>query len=185
MSALTPEINKIKSKGLSKEEEARQTFDLYKKNKISPFSGCLLMLVQLPIIFALYYVFLKGLNFDGGYLYSFFKNAPETNMMFLGLLDISQKSLILAIIAGISQYFQAHFMTPNAPKTGTGTASFQESFAKSMHLQMKYVFPFVVALIAYSISGAVALYWITSNIFTIGQQVCVNKKHKGDIVVVK
>ena len=54
--------------------------------------------------------------------------------------------------------------------------SFQENFSKSMQTQMKYVFPFVVAFIAYSVSGAVALYWITSNIFAIGQQVYANKK---------
>jgi membrane protein insertase Oxa1/YidC/SpoIIIJ len=40
-----------------------------------------------------------------------------------------------------------------------------------MNVQMKYVFPFVVAFIAYSISGAVALYWITSNLFAVGQQI--------------
>jgi membrane protein insertase Oxa1/YidC/SpoIIIJ len=45
-----------------------------------------------------------------------------------------------------------------------------------MSMQMKYIFPFVVAFIAYSISGAVALYWITSNLFMVGQQIYVKKK---------
>jgi len=60
--------------------------------------------------------------------------------------------------------------------SGAGAGSFGESFAKSMHLQMKYIFPFVVAFIAWSISGAVALYWITSNVFMVGQQIYVKKK---------
>ncbi len=186
MNALTPELNKIKSSGATKEEQARLTFDLYKKNKINPFSGCLLILIQLPIIFALYYVFLKGVNLDQGLLYSFFKNPPEMNMLFLGLLDISQKSLLLAILAGISQYFQAHFMkVPQTNNTQSSKGSFQENFAKSMQIQMKYVFPFVVALISANLAGAVALYWITSNMFAIGQQIYVNKKHQGTVIAVK
>ena len=177
MSILAPELEKIKSSGESKEEQARLTFELYKKHKANPFSGCLLVLIQIPIIFALYYVFYKGINFESGVLYSFIQAPENMNMNFLGGLDIGGKSLVLALLAGASQYLQAHFMPkPSPSKTGTG--SFQESFSKSMHMQMKYVFPVVVAFIAYSISGAVALYWITSNIFSVGQQIYANRKKK-------
>lgn len=179
MNLLQPELNKIKQSGASKEEQARQTFELYKKNKVNPFSGCLLILIQIPIIFALYYVFFKGISFESGLLYSFIHVPENASMIFLGVLDITQKSLILAILAGVSQYLQAHFMpkpktSPTSPSSTGG--SFQESFAKSMNTQMKYVFPFVVAFIAYSISGAVALYWITSNLFMVGQQIYIKKK---------
>ena len=170
MNLLAPEIKKIKDSGASKEEQAKLTFELYKKNKTNPFSGCLLILIQIPIIFALYYVFLKGLNFESGLLYSFVKAPENVNMLFLGVLDLTQKSLLLAVLAGISQFFQAYYMPKPAPSTGDGK-SFQESFAKSMHVQMKYVFPFIVAFIAYSVSGAIALYWVTSNIFAVGQQI--------------
>src|SRR3989344_5206327 len=64
MSRLAPELKKIKAGGGSKEEQARLTFELYKREKANPFSGCLLVLIQIPIIFALYYVFYKGINFD-------------------------------------------------------------------------------------------------------------------------
>ena len=175
MNILTPELNKIKASGLSKEEQAKQTFDLYKKYKVNPFSGCLLVLIQIPIIFALYLVFYKGINFESGVLYSFIHIPDHLNMMFLGLIDIGKKSIILALLAGVSQYLQAHFM-PKPAISGGGSGSFSDSFAKSMNVQMKYVFPFVVAFIAYSISGAVALYWITSNIFMVGQQIYIKKK---------
>jgi len=175
MNLLAPELKKIKESGKSKEEQARLTFELYKANKANPFSGCLLVLIQIPIIFALYYVFYKGINFDGGLLYSFVPPPEHLNMHFLGLLDISGKSLFLAILAGVSQYFQAHFM-PRPAATLEETGSVSASFAKSMRFQMKYFFPFLVALIAYNISGAVALYWITSNIFSIGQQIYATKK---------
>ena len=175
MNILTPELNKIKASGASKEEQAKQTFELYKKHKTNPFSGCLLVLIQIPIIFALYYVFFKGIKFDNGLLYSFVHVPEHINMIFLGVLDISKKSLILAILAGVSQYLQAHFM-PKPAVSNNATASFSDSFTKSMSMQMKYIFPFIVAFIAYSISGAVALYWITSNLFMVGQQIYVKKK---------
>ena len=104
-------------------------------------------------------------------------------MIFLGFLDITKKSIILAILAGVSQYLQAHFMPKPVAFSGVN-ASFSDSFAKSMQMQMKYIFPFIVAFIAYSISGAVALYWITSNLFMVGQQIYV-KKEKNFKVVIK
>ena len=186
MNILAPELNKIKAGGASKEEQARQTFELYKKHKVNPFSGCLLVLIQIPIIFALYFVFFKGINFKSELLYSFIQIPENVNMIFLGVLNISGKSLILAILAGVSQYLQAHFMPkPNPSSSPVGSIpSFAESFTKSMHIQMKYIFPFVVAFIAYSISGAVALYWITSNLFMVGQQIYI-KKEKNFKVVIK
>ncbi len=186
MKLLEPELRKIKDSKASKEEQAKQTFALYKTSKTNPFSGCLLILIQIPIIFALYYVFWKGINFDNGILYSFIQAPEHINMNFLGLLDIGGKSILLAILAGVSQFFQAYYMPkPPAPTSAGGKGNFQESFARSMHMQMKYVFPFIVAFIAYSVSGAVALYWITSNVFAIGQQIYSNKKHGPLTVTVK
>ncbi|MFA5932103.1 MAG: YidC/Oxa1 family membrane protein insertase [Candidatus Paceibacterota bacterium] len=182
MNILTPEINKIKTSGASKEEQARLTFELYKKHNTNPFSGCLLVLIQIPVIFALYYVFLKGIKFDG-VLYSFIHVPAHVNMIFLGFLDITQKSLVLAILAGVSQYLQAHYM-PKPPTPAPGaSASFADSFTKSMSMQMKYIFPFIIAFIAYSISGAVALYWITSNLFMVGQQIYVKREKNFKIVI--
>src|SRR3989338_8368813 len=146
MNILAPELDKIKKSGASKEEQAKLTFELYKKHKTNPFSGCLLVLIQIPIIFALYYVFFKGLNFENGLLYSFIHVPEKINMLFLGVLDIGGKSLILAILAGVSQYFQAHFMPKPAVSSGTGN-SFQDNFTKSMHMQMKYIFPVFIFVI--------------------------------------
>lgn len=180
MNILAPELNKIKASGASKEEQARLTFELYKIHKTNPFSGCLLVLIQIPIIFALYYVFLKfkEVGFESELLYSFVHMPAKMNMLFLGILDISGKSLFLAVLAGVSQYLQAHFMPKPATSanSGSSTNSFSDSFAKSMSMQMKYVFPFIVAFIAYSVSGAIALYWIISNLFMVGQQIYVKKK---------
>ncbi len=186
MSLLTPELNKIKKNGGNKEEQAKQTFELYKKHKTNPFSGCLLALIQIPIILALYYVFIKGINFENEALYSFVHIPEKINSIFLGI-NISEKSFILALLAGISQYFQVHFMSKNIVSSSS-TGSFQDSFAKSMNMQMKYIFPFFIFFILYtdfigvSLSGAVALYWVTSNVFAIGQQIYINKKKEQLII---
>src|SRR3990167_6880846 len=83
MNLLAPDLKKIKDSGKNKEEQARLTFDLYKHHKTNHFSGCLLVLIQIPVIFALYYVFLKGINFEGGLLYSFIHIPEHSNMLFL------------------------------------------------------------------------------------------------------
>ena len=107
-------------------------------------------------------------------------------MYFLGGIDLSQKSFILAILAAVSQYFQVHFMSKPAAITSTTPNSFQANLNKSMYSNMKYVFPVFIFIILYnpfgvSLSAAVALYWITSNIFTIGQQIYVNKNEKKEL----
>lgn len=180
MNILAPELEKIKKNGGNKEEQAKQTFDLYKKHKTNPFSGCLVALIQIPIILALYYVFIKGLNFETDALYSFVSMPQDVNPVFFGI-DLHNKSLILAILAGISQYFQAHFM--HKPTQTSHTGSFQESFARSMNMQMKYFFPVLVFFILYtdflgvSLSSAVALYWTVSNTFSTLQQIYISRKY--------
>ena len=179
MNLLAPELKKIKDSGASKEEQAKQTFELYKKYKTNPFSGCLLVLIQIPIIFALYFVFYHWKTFDINLIYSFIHIPPNVSNHFLGLIDISKTHIwFLAILAGASQFFQAYYMPKPAATTATpGKESFQDSFSRSMQTQMKYVFPFVVAYIAYSVSRAIALYWVTSNVFAIGQQIYAKKKN--------
>ena len=181
MALLAPEQKKIKDSGASKEEQARLTFELFKKHNTSPFSGCLLILIQFPIIIALYSVFYKGIHFNPDVLYSFINIPDPINNIFLGFIDLTHKSLPLAILAAISQYFQALYM-PKPSTANLEKGSFQESFSKSMTTNLKYVFPVFIFLILYtdflgvSLSGAVALYWATSNIFAIGQQIYLNKK---------
>jgi YidC/Oxa1 family membrane protein insertase len=178
--SLEPELAKLKETHKNdKQEQARQTMALYKKRGVNPFSGFLLILIQLPIIFALYFVFLRGglpsINQD--ILYSFIR-VPETiNMHFLGLVDMSLRSVTLAFLAGVTQYFQIRFSLPPMKPRGE-KPSLKEDLARSFHIQMRYVMPVIVFAVAYAISSAVALYWLTSNLFAIGQEVFVRRKIK-------
>ena len=166
MKALEPKLAEIKAQGLSKEEEARKTFELYKSEKINPFSGCLYILIQLPILLALYFVFAGGID-QPEHLYKML-STEGLSSIFLGLIDITKPFLPLAILAGITQAVQA-FLVPT-PTTTTG-GGFQQQFTKSLSIQTKYVLPIIVILISTKLAAAVALYWSISNLFSIGQEI--------------
>ncbi|HAT68255.1 MAG: hypothetical protein A2481_03780 [Candidatus Yonathbacteria bacterium RIFOXYC2_FULL_47_9] len=180
MREIAPHVEKLKEKHKDdKQEQARKTMELYREYGINPFSGCLLVLLQLPIIFALYFVFFKGLpNLNGDHLYSFV-HLPETvNMMFLWVM-LSKKSIILAALAAITQYYQIKLSIPAlAPAAKGATPSFKDDFARSFNMQMRYMLPLIVFGISYSISAAIALYWTTSNLFSIGHELYVKRKAK-------
>ncbi|MFH1402082.1 MAG: YidC/Oxa1 family membrane protein insertase [Patescibacteria group bacterium] len=179
---IEPELKTIKEKYKdNKEEQARKIMDLYKENNLNPLSGIFIMFAQIPIIFALYFVFLKGglpdINTD--ILYSFIKIPMHIDMSFLGLIDMTQKNIFLAILAGISQYIQIRLILPKIKETHSQKnkqRGFKDDLMKSMHTQMKFVMPIIVVLISYNLPSAIALYWITSNIFMIFQEIFVKRK---------
>lgn len=178
MRSLTPHLEKLKEKHKdNKQEQARKTMELYKEHGINPFSGCLLVLVQLPVIFALYFVFFKGLpNLNPEHLYSFVHVPSVVSMMFLGII-LSKKSIILALFAAVTQYYQIKLsIPPMAPAEKGAKPSFKDDFARSFNVQMRYMLPVIVFGISYSISAAVALYWTTSNLFSIGHELYVKRK---------
>ncbi len=161
----------------NREEQGRKMLELYREKGVNPFSSFLTLLLQLPIIFGLYFVFFKGgfpeVNAD--LLYSFVPIPDTVPMMFLGIIDMASKSIPLALIAGLTQLIQARFSLP-APKPRSENPTMQEDFMRSMQIQMRYTLPVLVGVIAYVASAAVAMYLITSNIFAIGQEIYVRKK---------
>lgn len=176
---IEPQLKKIKEEYKDdKEKQALKTMEVYKENKLNPLSGILVMFIQIPIIFALYFVFLKGglpeVNFDILY---FFVDAPkEIHTLFLGLVDVTEKSLLFAFLAGITQFIQINLVLPSDPLKKKKNQSFKEDLARSLQLQMKFVMPILIVFIAYSLPSAIALYWITSNVFMIFQEIFVKRK---------
>ena len=168
---LDPKLKEIKNRNLSKEEEAKQTFALYKEKGINPFSGCLYMLIQLPIIFALYRVFIHGI-YQPEHLYPFL-STDGLDKLFLGVIDITKPFLPFAILAGITQAVQA-FLMPKQTVPGDGKG-FQAQFTKSMSTQTRYVLPIFIIFIAQSLASAVSLYWSVANLFSIGQELYFRK----------
>jgi YidC/Oxa1 family membrane protein insertase len=168
LSKLQPELEKIKKKYPKKDEQMRKIMEFYKEKKINPMSGCLPILIQLPILIALYQVFLYG--FDPGQLniiYSFLARPESIDPVFLNLINLSQKNFILAALAGISQFWQAKMITPQSAGAVQGS---RLDFAGMMSRQMLYLGPFLTLFILMSLPSVVAIYWLVSNIISILQQ---------------
>lgn len=182
MRKLEPELAQLKSKLKDdKQAYALKTMELYKVNKINPFAGFILLFIQLPIIFALYKVFLSGFEkINTDLLYSFVSVPEFINTHFLGLVDITGKSVVLAILAGVTSYIQIKFSIPAVAKnvnkeSMTKEERFKHDLTRGMHLQMRYFLPVLAFLISWKISGVIAIYWITSNIFTLCQELVIRR----------
>ncbi len=180
MKEIAPEIDALKEKLKDKQEEqARAIFALYKERGIRPFSSFFLILVQFPILFGLYWVFWHGglPEVDASLLYAFIPRPEMVNMEFLGLLDMRERSLLLAACAGLTQLVYARLsMGVRKPRTETTEASFANDMAHSFDLQARYILPLIVAGIAYTVASAVPLYWTTSNLFMIAQEFMMGRR---------
>jgi len=175
LSKLQPEIKKIQAKYKNdKEKQAQAIMEFYKQNKINPASGCLPLLIQLPILIALYKVFLSGLNSKVvADLYSFMPQIEHINPMFLGRVDLSERSIPLAVIAGGLQYVQTKMITAKQ----TQGKDKKSDFASIMNQQMLYMMPIMTAIIALNFPAGLPLYWIVVTLFTISQQYFIMKKN--------
>lgn len=173
---ITPELEEIQKQYKDNREElGRRTLDLYKKNDIHIFAPFMMILVQLPILIGLYFVFLNaGLpSVNTEALYSFIPAPEAINMHFLGFIDIAGKSIILAFLAAATQFVYAKLSLPPPKKDGEG---FKHDLARSFHIQMLYVFPALIGIFAYTFSAAIGLYFVISNLFSIGQELLVHRK---------
>jgi YidC/Oxa1 family membrane protein insertase len=160
-----------------KEKQAKAILELYKTEKINPFSGLLLVLIQLPILIALYSVFRGG--FDPKQLtslYGFVFNPGHINPLFLHIIDLSKPNLIFAVLAGLTQYFQTKMLLPkNDPKISGGSK--QTDMAQVMQKQMTYFMPVFTIIILIGLPSALGLYWTISGLFSVIQQYLIFKKN--------
>ena len=113
MKKLEPELREIKKTHKNDSQtQAKKTMELLKKHGINPVAGILTLFIQIPIIFALYKVFLGGMTFDPVHLYSFVTAPDFVSVKFLGLVDVTQKSYIMPILAALTQFYQMKLAIP-------------------------------------------------------------------------
>lgn len=165
---LQPKIKEIQEKFKNnKEQQGRAMMELYRQEKVNPFSGCLPMIIQLPILIALFLVFRNFASdfssIDKSVLYSFVSHPGEINPMFLGILNIAKASFVVAILAGVLQFVQLKMSSAKRNNK-------KKDVSDMMQKQMLYFFPFFAILILLKLPSAIGLYWITSTLFSIGQQ---------------
>ncbi len=168
---LQPHLDEIREKHKdNKEAQTKAMLEFYKEKKINPLSSCLPLLLQLPILIALYRVFLTGLKGNvGAELYSFVANPGVINTNFFGLLELTKASYLLAILAGGFQFIQSKMLTPARSKTSDKTSAM-------MSAQMTYLMPVITIFIAWQLPAGLSLYWVITTLFAIGQQYYIMKK---------
>ncbi|MDO8496462.1 MAG: YidC/Oxa1 family membrane protein insertase, partial [bacterium] len=155
-----------------KSAQSVETMKLYKENGINPLAGCLPLLIQLPILIALYQAFIAGLKPENlGMLYNFVLNPGEINKISFGFIDITSKMPILAIFAGVAQFIQAW-----ATKAQSQGLSPNKEMA-ALNSQMLYFFPVMIIVIGWNLPAGLVLYWITTTVFSVLEQLYI--KYRG------
>lgn len=146
---LQKELKEIEEK-YNGEEKAKKTLELYRKAKINPFFGFVSLFVQLPILIALYQVFLKGIR------------ETSINPLFLGFFDLSKPNLFLALFVAFFQFFYSKVQ--NSKKGSKG--DFIDLFQNQFNLFLSF-FTFLILL---KLPSAIGLYLIINFLFLIFQK---------------
>lgn len=164
MQRIQPYIEKIKVE--FKDDQKRQSEEmmkLYKEHKVNPLGSCLPLIIQLPIVLALYRVFIAGLDTTSlVHLYSWFPHPPtQLHTVFLAFLntpqlaiDLTTANIYLAVAAGLAQLFQTLITMKKTPKT----------IKPAMGSQIMLIFPVVTFGLALTLPSALALYWATTTL---------------------
>jgi YidC/Oxa1 family membrane protein insertase len=180
MKRLEKEMSELKEKHKDNPQEAgKSMMELYKREKVNPFASILTMVVQIPVFFALYFVFAKGLFSDPNSLYSFVHFPILLHTQAFGLFDVTKKNIVVAVLAGLSSYMLAKRQTTSmvsAKKPEDETM--QDQLMKSMRVQLLYVLPVIIAFSGSVLPAALSLYWLTSNIVSYLQDVYIKNKLK-------
>lgn len=176
MKQLEPEIKKIKENFKNNtEEQNKKMMELYREHGVNPLSGCFLLLIQLPVLIALYQLFLKGISAGGVALYSFVSMPDSIDAIFLGLINLSAPDYFLAFFAGLSQFIQMKLANPKMPQKGPNV---KDEMARAMAIQATYVLPLVIFYISTRFPAALALYWTFSNVFATLHEAIVRSRAK-------
>ncbi len=169
MTELKAELKKINER-FKDDSAARSqaTLALYRKAGINPAGGCLPLIIQLPILIALYQVFLSGIGPETAhYLYSFVTLPVSLSYVFIGI-NLTTPNLWLALLAGAAQFFQMKTMTAAPATPGADEKSAQ--MMASMQRNMAFIFPVMTVFITLRLPAALALYWVATTLFALTQQ---------------
>ncbi|MFZ5392115.1 MAG: YidC/Oxa1 family membrane protein insertase [Patescibacteria group bacterium] len=191
MQSLNPELEKIKAQYKGDQQNlSKATMEFYKKHKINPFSSCLPLLIQLPILIALYQVLKNNIDHTQyELLYSFVPRPDSINKIFLGFIDLSQAFYPLAIVTGIAQFFQGYLLKPPAtkkvikndrPKDEVFNA---EDISSAMNTQFIYIMPLMTVFISWNLFAALPLYWVTTTLFSIVSQLVIIKMYPQKAII--
>lgn len=202
MKEIEPQLKQLKVDHKDdREVQAKKMMEIYKEAGMNPFASIFLIFLQIPILIAMYFgvyslyppvvdgqttevsftsMFTgetsKEIRFKEEDLYSFVPVPTESNRFFLNQFDITDKSVILAIVVAFTQFLVISLAMPKLPpRKKDAKPDMKDDFMRNMQTQMKYVMPILMGVLAYSISVAIALYFLVTNITALLQEVFVRK----------
>ncbi|HEX7713561.1 MAG TPA: YidC/Oxa1 family membrane protein insertase [Bacillota bacterium] len=155
MKRIQPKMKEIQDKYKDKPEELqRRTMELYQKEKVNPFGSCLPLLIQLPLLWAIFALLQDPKNG----IASVIASSP-----FFWFTLGAKGDILLAILSGVTTFFQQKLTTP--------TAGAVDSSQKTM----LYIMPLMFAFFTWTVTNGIGLYWVASNIIGIAQQYLINE----------
>ncbi|MBO8127864.1 MAG: membrane protein insertase YidC [Peptococcaceae bacterium] len=163
MQLLQPELQKIQKKySKDKQKMQQKMMELYKERKVNPMAGCLVLLIQLPILIALYRALL---GFD-------FSDTAHAGFFWIPILSERDPYYILPVLAAVSTYLQAKMTTPASAAAAQGG----NPGAQQTQKIMLYFMPLFIGWISSTLPAGLALYWTVFNIMGIIQQYFINRE---------
>ncbi|OGC82062.1 MAG: hypothetical protein A2V81_02825 [Candidatus Abawacabacteria bacterium RBG_16_42_10] len=183
---LQPKINALREKhSEDKQKQSEEIMKLYKEHGVHPCGGCLPILIQLPILYAVFFVLQHGLDpsythYLYGVLSGFDLNSIGKTFLIFDLT--TPDKYILPILTGVTQFIsmklsqvkqheKIHDITPKASAEPKPMKEIEQATNS-----MTYMLPILVAWFAMSYPAGLALYWIFSTVFGIGQQLILNHR---------
>lgn len=160
MQEIQPELKKVQDKYKSDPQKAQEEImKLYKEKGVNPMGGCLPLIIQLPILWALFYVFRNIHPVDAA-------TGQAIKVSFLWVKDLfsNDQLYILPILSGITTYLSSLMMTPPAD-------SAQAKQTSTMNIGMAI---FMVVM-SWKFTSALVLYWVVNNLIQIGQTALMKK----------
>ncbi len=160
MQEVQPELNALKEKYKSKDAVTQEKYrtemqKVMSERKINPLAGCLPVIVQMPILIGFYHA-ISRMN-----------NTPEIDLGTILWFELAERSITLAVIAGIMQFIVL--------RTGPAMANPQMKV-------MMYIMPVFIIVIGFILPAALSLYWVIGNFISIIQNFFIYKPFKKDEV---
>ena len=154
MKMISPQVKAVQAKYKGDPQRMNKAvMDLYKKNGANPLGGCLPMLLQIPVFFAIYRVLLNAVELQG---------APW--MLWITDLSRMDTTYVLPILMGASMYYQQK-LTPS-------------NFTDPMQEKVFKFLPVIFTFFFVTFPSGLVLYWFVNNLFSIAQQFVVNAQFK-------
>ncbi len=174
---LQPKVDELRKKYKDdRQQQGRELMRLYREERVSPFSSCLPLLIQLPFLLAIYQV-LSDEVASGSLdrLYPFVASPPALDTMFLGTIDLESPSIAVALVAGVLQFLQTKMLVHRRQPAVPGAAD--ESITSMMNKQMLYIAPIITVVFGATLPSGLTLYWTVNTLATLIQQVIVLQRH--------